>query len=139
MGHFFHLYPAPYIELYLCYPIQISYLKFKEVLALPKMACSAQTHKSISFIWTVWSTLYVYLCLFLTLAWNLAAISRKTEPPPSELLAISIDILDLFLLLWSTMLVSESSDSSESLNNPGTLFSSTLVSFSSESSIDFRA
>ena len=27
------------------------------------MARSAQTHKSISFIWIVWSTLYVYLCL----------------------------------------------------------------------------
>ena len=30
---------------------------------LPKTAGSAQTHKSISFIWIVWSTLYVYLCL----------------------------------------------------------------------------
>ena len=29
--------------------------------ALPKTASSAQTHKSISFIWIVWSTLYVYL------------------------------------------------------------------------------
>ena len=28
---------------------------------LPKTAGSAQTHKSISFIWIVWSTLYVYL------------------------------------------------------------------------------
>ena len=28
------------------------------------MACSAQTHKSISFIWIVWSTLYAYLWLF---------------------------------------------------------------------------
>ena len=26
------------------------------------MARSAQTHKSISFIWIIWSTLYVYLC-----------------------------------------------------------------------------
>ena len=30
---------------------------------LPKTAGSAQTHKSISFIWIVWSTLYVYLCV----------------------------------------------------------------------------
>ena len=37
------------------------YLNFKAVLALPKTARSAQTHKSISFIWIVWSTLYVYL------------------------------------------------------------------------------
>ena len=31
-------------------------MNFKAVLALPK------THKSISFIWILWSTLYVYLC-----------------------------------------------------------------------------
>ena len=31
--------------------IWISYLNFKAVLVLPKMAGSAQTHKSISFIW----------------------------------------------------------------------------------------
>ena len=35
---------------------------FRAVLALPKTARSAETHKSISFIWIVWSTLYVYLC-----------------------------------------------------------------------------
>ena len=28
---------------------------------LPRMAGSAQTYKSMSFIWIVWSTLYVYL------------------------------------------------------------------------------
>ena len=39
----------------------MSYLNFKAVLALPKTANSAQTHKSISYIWIVWSTLYVYL------------------------------------------------------------------------------
>ena len=61
MGYFFHfssLYPAPYIGLY---TYVLAYLNFKAVLALPKMAHSAQTHKSISFIWIVWSTLYVYL------------------------------------------------------------------------------
>ena len=31
--------------------LRISYLNFKAVLALPKTARSAQTHKSISFIW----------------------------------------------------------------------------------------
>ena len=41
------------------------YLNFKAGLALPKMARSAQTDKSISFIWIVWSTLYVYLCFYL--------------------------------------------------------------------------
>ena len=38
----------------------LAYLNFKAVLALPKTIRSAQTHKSISFIWIVWSTLYVY-------------------------------------------------------------------------------
>ena len=36
-------------------------MNFKALLALPKTARSAQTHKSISFIEIVWSTLYVYL------------------------------------------------------------------------------
>ena len=52
--------------------VWISYLNFKAVLVLPKTAGSAQTHKSISFIWIVWSTLYVYL-------WPLLAIKRKTK------------------------------------------------------------
>ena len=59
--HFSSLYPAPYIELYVCLPIQISYLNVRAVLVLPKMAGSAQANKSMSFIWIVWSTLYVYL------------------------------------------------------------------------------
>ena len=37
-------------------------MNFKAVFALPKTARSAKTHKSISFVWIVWSTLYVYLC-----------------------------------------------------------------------------
>ena len=36
---------------------------FRTVLVLPKTASSAQTHKSMSFIGIVWSTLYVYLWL----------------------------------------------------------------------------
>ena len=40
-----------------------SYLNLKAVLALPKTARSAKTHKSIIFIRIVWSTLYLYLCL----------------------------------------------------------------------------
>ena len=66
MGYLFDfssLYPAPYIELYMCWPIQNSYLNFKAVLALHNTAHSAQAHKSISFIWSVWSTLFVYLWL----------------------------------------------------------------------------
>ena len=59
--YFSSLYPAPYIELYGCKPIQIFYLNFRAVLVLPETASSAKTHKSMSFIWIVWSTLYVYL------------------------------------------------------------------------------
>ena len=69
MGFFFHfssLHPAPYIELYtyMFKPIQILYLNFKAVLALPKMARSAQTHQNISFIFELFGALYtyVYLC-----------------------------------------------------------------------------
>ena len=36
-------------------------MNFKAALALPKMAGSAQTYESLSLIWIVWSTLYVYL------------------------------------------------------------------------------
>ena len=66
MGYFFHfssLYLAPYIKLYMSWPIQISCFHFKAVLALLKTVHSAQTHKIISFSWIVWSTLCVYLCL----------------------------------------------------------------------------
>ena len=43
MGYFFHfssLYPVPYIELYMCLHIWISYLNFKAVLAVLKSAGS---------------------------------------------------------------------------------------------------
>ena len=42
----------------------ISYLNFKAVLELPKMARTDQTNKSISFIWIVWSTLFMYISTF---------------------------------------------------------------------------
>ena len=67
MGYFFHfssLYPTTNIELYMCLLIQILYLNFKAILAFPKTASSAQIHRSISFIWIVWSTLYLYLWLY---------------------------------------------------------------------------
>ena len=57
----FKLIPCPiYLSVYV-----IAYLNFvldfKAVqLAMPKTARSAQARKSISFIWIVWSTLYVY-------------------------------------------------------------------------------
>ena len=54
------LYPTPYIELYYV----LAYLNFiLEFYSSFGTARSAQTHKSISFIWIVWSTLYVYLWL----------------------------------------------------------------------------
>ena len=58
---FSSLYRSPYIELHMCYSISISCLNFKAVSALPKTACSAETNKSISFIWIVCSILYVCL------------------------------------------------------------------------------
>ena len=63
----FQVCTLPHTLKYLCVslfrPIWISYLHFKAVLALPKTACSTQTHVSISFIWIVWSTLSIYLCI----------------------------------------------------------------------------
>ena len=53
MGYFFHF-------SHYCVCV-LAYLNFNAVLALPKTARSAQTQKSISFIWIVLSTLYVYL------------------------------------------------------------------------------
>ena len=81
MCYFFHLsclYYATYIELYICKPISISYLNFKAVLALPKTARSAQTNKSIGFIWIVLSTLCIYLDLKLKLSKN---INNKSSFP----------------------------------------------------------
>ena len=78
MGYFFHfsiLQPAKYAELYS--PIQISYLNFKAVLVLPKMARSAQTHRNISFIWIFWSTLYAYLWIQFE---NNNALSERNHP-----------------------------------------------------------
>ena len=80
--YFSSLCPAPYIEWYMCWPIQIEYLNFKAVLALPNTARSARTHKSISFIWIVWSTLYVYLCEKCK-RWRLLIILLAAKRPPS--------------------------------------------------------
>ena len=42
-------------------PHTLNCMCVRAVLVLPKTASSAQTYKSMSFIWIVWSTLYVYL------------------------------------------------------------------------------
>ena len=58
--HFSSLYPAQYIELYVCQPIQVSYLNFRAVLVLPKTTGTAQTHKSMSFN-ELYGALYMYI------------------------------------------------------------------------------
>ena len=72
----------------------MSYLYFKAVLVPCKTAGSAQGHKSISFIWIVWSTLYVYLWLFL----------KHLQLPFLRPLR-SKDILCWILRLWTWNLV----------------------------------
>ena len=63
----FKLIPCP-IHWIVCVLAYLNLIfEFKAVLVLPKTADSAQTHKSRSFIWIVWSTLYVYL-------WSIAAL-----------------------------------------------------------------
>ena len=52
------------------------HLNFIAVLGLPKTAGSAKTHKSMSFIWIVWSTLYVYI--WLLCAWAEPAVLGST-------------------------------------------------------------
>ena len=54
----FKLIPCPIHRI--VYVKAVSDLNFKAVLELPKTTRSAQTQKSISFIWILWSTLYVY-------------------------------------------------------------------------------
>ena len=54
-------------------------MNFRAVLALPKTAGSAQTHKSMSFIWIVWSTLYVYLWRTGEFAFWLKAINNTLQ------------------------------------------------------------
>ena len=79
--HFSSLHPATYIELYVCWPIEISYLNFRSVLVLPEKAGSAQTHKSMSFIWIVWSTLsfsHVVVHLFFP-CWSRAEIKNTVH------------------------------------------------------------
>ena len=72
------LYPAPYIEWYICWPIWISYLNFEAVSALPKTAHSAQTHESISL-----NCLEHYICISLHPSWNKGAWpNNHVQRPP---------------------------------------------------------
>ena len=91
--HFSSLYPlSSPIHWIVCV---LAYLNFRAVLVLPKMAASAQTHKSMSFIWVVWSTLYVYL-------WSLYKCSsgcQKIYEVDIDTQAISFDFI-LFFTKW---------------------------------------
>ena len=65
MGYIFYFWSlcsAPYIELYMCNSLfKFQNFNFKAVLALPKTAGSAQTHKSISSI-----ELFGALCMYIS-------------------------------------------------------------------------
>ena len=56
-------------------------MNFRAVLVLLKMAGSAQAHKSMSFIWILWRTLYVYLCpaAWLKIYWAKPISNRKWQ------------------------------------------------------------
>ena len=57
----FKLKPCP-MHWIVCVLAYLNFIfEFRAVLVLPKTAGSAQTCRSMSFIWIVWSTLYVYL------------------------------------------------------------------------------
>ena len=58
------------------------------------MAGSAQTHKSISLIWIVWSTLYVYLWLKV---WQHAWAYVKKERKKGETYMNNVDIVRVVL------------------------------------------
>ena len=63
-------------------------MNFKAVVALPKTACSAQAHTSISFIWIVWSTLcvsnvYIFVArlkFLLILRYEVVVLSQNKHP-----------------------------------------------------------
>ena len=84
-------------------------MNFKAVLALPKTARSTQNHKIISFIWSVWSTLYVYLWLEghsfladrLTLS-RVGQVSQLWDTKDSKTLFCQTDmVLSFHLSSWS--------------------------------------
>ena len=55
------------------------------------MAGSAQPHKSMSFIWIVWSTLYVYLCIW----------CGKTKSQCHTFMTNDTSTLSSFPFLWN--------------------------------------
>ena len=103
--YFSSLYPSPYIELYVCLPISISYLNFRVVLVLPKMAGSAQTHKSMSFIWIVWSTLYVYLCQKYGFCKNNASFRSDLQNPYFSTISKNVDHIVLSIHLLNVSII----------------------------------
>ena len=63
--------------------------EFQTVLELSKSARSAQTHKSISFIWIVWNTLYVYLWL----AWEKIVVTHLSKLHAEKVTPYLIELL----------------------------------------------
>ena len=61
-----------------------AYLNFRAVLVLPKRAGSAKTHKSISFIWIVWSTLHTYMYISALLINNSVVFCGRKLIPFSQ-------------------------------------------------------
>ena len=73
----FQAYTLPHTLNCICVSLfKFSYFNFKAVLALPKTARSAQTHKSVSFIWIV--------CICISLMATKDVIHQKVEIPPLE-------------------------------------------------------
>ena len=118
----------PFSIHWIVYVLAYSYFifEFKAFLALHKMACSAQPHKSISFIWFVWSTLYVYLCpilkkwskylfllgpfiYYISMFWGVFRLPLAPPGPPSPLgqlsskVSIWIDPLYFEPFSWKTV------------------------------------
>ena len=89
--YFSSLYTAPFTELYMCWPIWISYLIFRAVLALPKTARSAQTHK-IKVSFELFGTLYMYIFAALSSFFLLLQIQPQKKNPVDKK---KVDVMQL--------------------------------------------
>ena len=90
-------------------------MNFKAVLALPKTARSAQTHKSISFIVIVWSTLYVYL-------WNVSDFYQWHKGNRNTLRVKTVSVCIRYLKLRTAGIMSFP------LDRPNTKFAGFFIS-----------
>ena len=69
---------------------------YSKIFAMPNTARSVQTHKSISFIWIVWSTLYVYF-------WSWSEIWDLDEVPLQIPLSRNRLIGQCFDYIWRVL------------------------------------